>query len=103
MTSIPETLMSNRENTHLCEVVDWKGVYACCDDVVMSKNFKDVTPAYTTFVSGGCNTPLPQSISACRLATFPSPGRAGDLMWTLTGQLQPGLEGSVRFRVMIDQ
>lgn len=64
---------------------------------------KDVTPAYTTFVSGGCNTPLPQSISACRLATFPSPGRAGDLMWTLTGQLQPGLEGSVRFRVMIDQ
>ena len=66
-------------------------------------DIRDVTPAYTTFVSGGCNTPLPQSISACRLATFPAPGQAGDLQWTLTGSLQPGLEGSVRFRVKIDQ
>lgn len=64
---------------------------------------RDVTPAYTTFVSGGCNTPLPQSITACTLMTFPTSGQAGDLLWRLTGQLQPGQEGSVRFRVQINQ
>ncbi|MFX6044738.1 hypothetical protein ABTE88_19865, partial [Acinetobacter baumannii] len=66
------------------------------DQALDNIEIRDVTPAYTTFVSGGCNTPLPQSITACSLSTFPAPGQTGDLMWVLTGQLQPGQEGSVR-------
>lgn len=73
------------------------------DQALDNIEIRDVTPAYTTFVSGGCNTPLPQSITACSLSAFPAPGQTGDLMWVLTGQLQPGQEGSVRFRVRINQ
>ena len=63
---------------------------------------RDVTPAYTKFISGGCNTPLPQSITSCSLSAFPAIGAAGDLVWTLSGVLQSNQEGSVRFRVKID-
>jgi uncharacterized repeat protein (TIGR01451 family) len=63
---------------------------------------RDVTPAYTKFVSGGCNTPLPQSITNCSLSTFPAVGASGDLAWTLGGVLQSNQEGSVRFKVKID-
>lgn len=72
------------------------------DQPLDSIEVRDVTPAYTKFVSGGCNTPLPQSITSCSLSTFPAVGASGDLAWTLGGVLQSNQEGSVRFKVRID-
>ena len=61
----------------------------------------DVTPAFTTFVSAGCNLPLPNNITACTASTVPAVGAAGSIHWAVTGALVPGQTGSVFFRVTV--
>jgi mucin-19 len=61
----------------------------------------DTTPAFTSFISAACNTPLPASISGCVVSTQPPLNGAGAIVWTLTGSLAPGASGSVVFRVQL--
>jgi uncharacterized repeat protein (TIGR01451 family) len=60
----------------------------------------DSTPAYTTFVSAACGSPLPASLTACSF-TAPSVGQSGNLQWTFTGTLNPSQSGTVSFVVKI--
>ena len=62
----------------------------------------DATPAFTSFVSAQCVTPLPAGISACTVSTQPSAGAKGPIVWTLTGALASGATGTVRFSVRVD-
>ena len=61
----------------------------------------DATPAYATFVSAQCGTPLPNDITACSVSSQPSGGGTGSIGWTLTGTLAPTSSGSVLFRVTV--
>lgn len=60
----------------------------------------DSTPAYTTFVSATCSSPLPASLTACSF-TAPSVGATGAIQWTFTGTLNPTQTGTVTFVVKI--
>ena len=60
----------------------------------------DSTPAYTTFVSAACGSPLPASLTACSF-TAPSAGGTGAIQWTFTGTLNPTQTGTVTFVVKI--
>jgi uncharacterized repeat protein (TIGR01451 family) len=60
----------------------------------------DSTPAYTTFVSAACGSPLPNNLTACSI-TSPSVGAAGAIQWTFTGTLAPSQTGTVSFVVKI--
>ncbi len=61
----------------------------------------DATPAYTTFLSADCVTPLPNNITTCIASTAPAMGGAGAIVWTVTGSLIPMQVGTVRFRVTV--
>jgi mucin-19 len=61
----------------------------------------DATPAYTTFLSADCVTPLPNNISTCIASTVPTMGGMGLIAWTVTGSLIPMQVGTVRFRVTV--
>ncbi|MBZ5523328.1 MAG: right-handed parallel beta-helix repeat-containing protein [Acidobacteriia bacterium] len=60
----------------------------------------DTTPAYTTFVSAACGSPLPASLTACAI-TVPTVGQSGAIQWTFTGTLSPSQSGTVTFVVKI--
>ncbi len=60
----------------------------------------DGTPAYTTFVSAACGSPLPNSLTACSI-TAPTVGQTGAIQWTFTGSLAPSQTGTVTFIVKI--
>lgn len=60
----------------------------------------DSTPAYTTFVSAACGSPLPASLTACTF-TAPTAGATGAIQWTFTGTLNPTQSGTVTFVVKI--
>jgi uncharacterized repeat protein (TIGR01451 family) len=60
----------------------------------------DTTPAYTTFVSATCGSPLPASLTACAV-TAPAVGASGAIQWTFTGTLAPSQSGTVTFAVKI--
>jgi len=60
----------------------------------------DSTPAYTTFVSAACGSPLPNNLSACTI-TAPTAGQTGSIQWTFTGTLGPSQTGTVTFVVKI--
>jgi len=60
----------------------------------------DSTPAYTTFVSAACGSPLPNSLTACAI-TAPTVGQTGAIQWTYTGSLAPSQTGTVTFVVKI--
>ncbi len=62
----------------------------------------DATVAYTTFLAASCITPLPASLSACTVTTQPAVNGTGPLVWTLSGNLQPGANGQVTFSVKVD-
>jgi uncharacterized repeat protein (TIGR01451 family) len=61
----------------------------------------DTTPAFTTFVSATCPTP-PANLTACTVSTAPTPGGVGALVWTFTGTLAPGAQGTVSFSVQVN-
>ncbi|MBK5276635.1 MAG: DUF11 domain-containing protein [Desulfuromonadales bacterium] len=61
----------------------------------------DPLPAYTTFVSASCDTPLPATITGCVIAA-PAVGSAGTVTWTLGGNLDAGASGIVRLSVQVD-
>jgi uncharacterized repeat protein (TIGR01451 family) len=61
----------------------------------------DATPAFTTFLSGACPSPLPSGITACSLPSQPTAGTSGAVQWTFTGSLAPGGSLSVTYRVKI--
>ena len=60
----------------------------------------DATPTYTTFVSATCGALVP-NITLCNVTTQPAIGGSGSLVWTLTGSLAPGPQGTVFFRVNV--
>jgi uncharacterized repeat protein (TIGR01451 family) len=60
----------------------------------------DATPAYTTYVSAACGSPLPASLTACSF-TAPTAGQTGNIQWTFTGTLNPSQTGTVSFVVKI--
>jgi uncharacterized repeat protein (TIGR01451 family) len=61
----------------------------------------DSTPAYTTFVSAACGSPLPSSLTGCSV-TAPSAGQAGSIQWVFAGTLSPSQTGTVTFVVKIE-
>ncbi|MCC2675917.1 MAG: hypothetical protein K0R58_2864 [Ramlibacter sp.] len=63
----------------------------------------DATPAFTTYVSAACPTPLPAGISACAISTQPAAGGTGALRWTFTGSLAAGGALVVTYRVQLTQ
>lgn len=67
-----------------------------------SIRIQDGVPANTTFVSGGCTTPLPAALTSCALTTAPAAGGTGPLEWTFGGTLSPGGTGTVTFTVRVD-
>jgi uncharacterized repeat protein (TIGR01451 family) len=62
----------------------------------------DSTPAYTSFVSASCGTPLPANLTACAVTTQPAAAASGAIVWTLTGTLASTAAGTVVFRVVLD-
>ena len=62
----------------------------------------DATPAYTTFLSATCVTPLPAAITACVALPVPAVAGVGTIKWTLTGTLSPSATGQVRYSVKVD-
>ena len=62
----------------------------------------DATPAYTTFLSAICVTPLPAAITACAALPVPAVAGVGTIKWTLTGTLSPSATVQVRFSVKVD-
>jgi uncharacterized repeat protein (TIGR01451 family) len=60
----------------------------------------DSTPAYTTFVSAACGSPLPANLTGCSI-TAPTSGQIGNIQWTFTGTLAPSQVGTVTFVVKI--
>ncbi|MDP0499873.1 MAG: isopeptide-forming domain-containing fimbrial protein [Verrucomicrobiota bacterium JB022] len=61
----------------------------------------DRTPAYTTFVDAAATAPLPNDLTAATIDA-PDAGKAGSIIWTFDGILAPGVEGSVTYRVQIE-
>jgi uncharacterized repeat protein (TIGR01451 family) len=72
------------------------------DSTAALSNLKinDTTPAFTTFVSAACGSPLPNSLTACTITT-PTAGQSGAIQWTFTGTLGPTQTGTVSFVVKI--
>ena len=68
---------------------------------VMTVIVTDNTPAYTTFTLAACGMVLPPALTACMVTSAPAMGAAGNIQWTLTGQLNPGQSGEVSFRVQV--
>lgn len=60
----------------------------------------DSTPAYTSFVSAACGSPLPSNLTGCSF-TAPPAGQTGNIQWTFTGTLAPSQSGTVSFVVKI--
>jgi len=69
-------------------------------DVLSNLKINDATPAYTTFVSASCGSPLPANLTACSF-TAPAVGVTGNIQWTFTGTLNPTGTGTVTFVVKI--
>jgi uncharacterized repeat protein (TIGR01451 family) len=67
---------------------------------ISNLKINDSTPAYTTFVSAACGSPLPNSLTGCAI-TSPSVGQTGAIQWTFTGTLGPSQTGTVSFVVKI--
>ena len=61
----------------------------------------DATPAFTSYVSGQCTTPLPANITACTVSSAPAVGASGSVVWTLTGSLLSSGSGSVSYQVRV--
>ncbi len=59
----------------------------------------DSVPGFTRFFSAACVLPLASGITACNVTTSPAVGATGAIEWSLTGALQPGASGQVRFAV----
>ena len=72
------------------------------DSTAALSNLKinDTTPAYTTFVSAACGSPLPAGMTAC-VITAPTAGQSGAIQWTFAGTLGPTQTGTVTFVVKI--
>ena len=62
---------------------------------------RDMTPAYTSYVSGACTLPLPAGLSLCTLSA-PAVGATGGVVWNFSGNLASALSGSVSYRVKVD-
>jgi uncharacterized repeat protein (TIGR01451 family) len=67
---------------------------------ISNLKINDSTPAYTTFVSAACGSPLPNNLTGCSIAS-PSVGQTGAIQWTFTGTLGPSQTGTVSFVVKI--
>ncbi|HEV2960388.1 MAG TPA: SdrD B-like domain-containing protein [Candidatus Angelobacter sp.] len=67
---------------------------------ISNLKINDSTPAYTTFVSAACGSPLPNNLTGCSI-TAPSVGQTGAIQWTFTGTLSPSQTGTVSFVVKI--
>ncbi|HEV2988594.1 MAG TPA: hypothetical protein VG759_09135, partial [Candidatus Angelobacter sp.] len=67
---------------------------------ISNLKINDSTPAFTTFVSAICGSPLPNSLIGCSI-TSPSVGQNGAIQWTFTGTLSPSQTGTVSFVVKI--
>jgi uncharacterized repeat protein (TIGR01451 family) len=61
----------------------------------------DSTPAFTSFQSATCVTPLPAAITACNVTTSPAVNGTGSVVWTLTGSLAAGGSGTVTYQVRV--
>ena len=60
----------------------------------------DDTPNYTHFTSASCNTPLPESLTACTISN-PGAGNTGTIIWSFSGQLASGSSSTVTYQVTI--
>jgi uncharacterized repeat protein (TIGR01451 family) len=61
----------------------------------------DATPAFTTYLSAACTTPLPATLTGCAVTTQPAVNGAGSVVWTLAGSLNSGGSGSVTYQVRV--
>ncbi len=61
----------------------------------------DATPAFTTFLSASCGSPLPANLSACAVTSQPAVNGAGSVVWTLTGALLSSGSGTVAYQVRV--
>jgi uncharacterized repeat protein (TIGR01451 family) len=61
----------------------------------------DATPAFTTFESAACGSPLPGNVSSCTVSAAPALGAAGSVVWTLGGTLLSGGSGTVSYQVRV--
>ena len=70
-------------------------------DVLRNVIIYDSTPAFTRFTCGS-NGPLPLDLTAVTF-TSPAVGATGAMKWVFAGTLLPGGNGTVTFRVKLDQ
>lgn len=62
---------------------------------------RDMTPAFTVFVSAACIAPLPATLTSCTV-TQPAPLTAnGSIQWQFSGTLAGGGSGVVTYRVKV--
>ena len=84
------------------EVITYTVTYSnTSSDVLRNVVIYDSTPAFTKFTSGG-NGPLPLDLTGV-VFTSPPVGQTGAMRWTFAGTLRPGSNGTVTFRVTLDQ
>ena len=69
-------------------------------DAVSTIVIQDATPPWTTFDTAACGT-LGPGLAGCALTTAPTAGASGPVIWTMTGSLSPGGQGTVSFRVRV--
>lgn len=69
-------------------------------DAINTIVINDATPTFTTFSAAAFGT-LPQSLTNC-VITSPTVGSTGAVVWTFTGSLLSGAQGSVSYEVIID-
>jgi len=62
---------------------------------------RDMTPAFTSYVSGACTLPLPSGLSLCTIVAPPT-GATGAIEGQFVGALGSSLSGSVTYRVKVD-
>jgi len=69
--------------------------------VVSAVVITDATPAFTTFLTASCGSPLPANITACAVTSQPAVNGAGSVVWTLTGSLLSNGSGTVTYQVRV--
>ena len=70
------------------------------DEPISQIEVVDEVPIYTTYQSSSCGT-LPSGVTNCTI-TAPSIGVRGTIRWVFIGVLQPGENGTVSYKVLID-
>ncbi|MDQ3060024.1 MAG: hypothetical protein M3R45_10960 [Pseudomonadota bacterium] len=62
---------------------------------------RDMTPAYTVFISGACGLPLPPSLTSCTVISPAALSTNSSIQWQFNGSLASSVSGTVTYKVKV--